>query len=280
MAAFSEYGTENNTKLLLLGDSGAGKTGALFSLLEAGYNIRALDYDKGMDVLKNLIKQSGKLDLLQKVDVEVVTDATRLVSGRMIPGATAWTRGLKILQDWPGLGNIGTWGPKDILVLDSLTFAGRAAVRFVLNLNGRIGDLPQFQDYLTAQTMVDQLLATLYSDEVKCNVIVISHVKEIAKTRTEVDSKGRQIQVEEEGTRKGYAETGTGRALSPTVGRYFNSVLLVDMEGSGPATRRIIRTVPHTNIGLKNSAPGTVRPSYPLATGLADYFRAVRGEAS
>lgn len=278
MAAFSEYGTESNTKLLILGDSGAGKTGALFALLEAGYNLRILDFDKGADVLKNLIKQSSKPQLMNQVDVEVVTDGTRLVKGRMIPGATAWTKALKTLEDWPGLGNIGSWGSKDILVLDSLTFAGRAAVRFVLNLNGRITDLPQFQDYLTAQTMVDQLLATLYSDDVKCNVIVISHVKEIAKTRTEVDSKGRQIQVEEEGTRKGYAETGTGRALSPTVGRYFNSVLLVDIEGSGPATRRVIRTVPHTNIGLKNSAPGLVRPSYPLATGLADYFKAVRGE--
>lgn len=266
-------------KLLLIGDSGNGKTGALVSLIKAGYNLRILDYDNGADIIKNILRDEGKSELFDKhVNRQVVTDNFRIVGVNIIPTATAYNQGIKHIGNWPdNLGPITTWTDKDIFVLDSLTFAGKAATRFCLNLNGRIADLPGWNDYFAAQGMLEKLCGLLYSEAVKCHVIVISHVREVAKTHQELDSKGRPITVEEEGSRKGYAETGAGKALSPVIGRYFNSVLLVDIEGSGAGTRRIIRTVPHENIGLKNSAPGAVRPTYPIATGLAEYFAAVRG---
>lgn len=265
------------TKLLLLGDSGTGKTGALASLAKAGYNLRILDFDNGLDILANLLRDDPAA--LERVNFQICTDQTRVAGNQMIPGAQAWGRAIQTLGNWPdGIGKIDTWTPRDILVIDSITFAGKAAVRFVLNLNGRIADLPRWDDYYTAQGLLEKLLATLYSDSVKCNVIAISHVREIGKMHTKLDAKGRPVQVEEEGSRKGYAETGTGKALSPTIGRYFNAILLADIEGSGQSARRLIRTVPHGNIGLKNANPVRVKPSYPLATGLADYFAAVRQE--
>lgn len=277
MGSLAQHSSGQTTKMLLLGDSGTGKTGALASLVEAGYNLRVLDFDNGLDILANVLRQKNKPELLEKVDYVTVTDGTRIAGTNLIPTATAWNKAIKTLGDWPGFGKIETWTNQDILVIDSLTFAGKAAVRFILNLNGRVADIPQFQDYLAAQGLLEKLCATLYNETVICNTIVISHVREVAKTHQELDSKGRPITVEEEGSRKGFAETGAGKALSPVIGRYFNSVLLVDIEGSGAGTRRIIRTVPHENIGLKNSAPGSVRPTYPIATGLADYFAAVRG---
>lgn len=258
-------------KMMLLGDSGAGKTGALVSLIKAGYRVHVLDLDNGTDIIRNMLRGDPAIANFSTV---LLTDGFRVSGVNIIPTANAYGNLIKALGDYKP----ETRGDKDILVLDSLTFAGRAAVRFVLNLNGRVGDLPGWNDYLTAQGLLDKLLAALYSETTKCNVIVLSHVREISKTRQEMDSKGRMITVEEEGTRKGYAETGAGKALSPTIGRFFNSVLLADIEGSGQAARRIIRTVPHENIGLKNSNPAVVRPFYPLATGLADYFSALRGQ--
>lgn len=276
MPSLSEHQSSTITKLLLLGDSGTGKTGALASLAKAGYNIRVLDFDNGLDVLANLLRDDPTA--LARVTYETLTDPVRIAGTQMIQAAQAWTKMQKILGDWPNVGKLETWTSRDILVLDSLTFAGKAAVRFVLQLNGRLNDLPGWNDYYTAQGLVERLLATLYSDSLKCNVIAISHVREIAKMHVEMDSKGRPVNVEEEGTRKGYAETGTGKALSPTVGRYFNAILLADIEGSGQSARRVIRTVPHQNIGLKNANPTRVKPTYPLVSGLAEYFQAVRGE--
>lgn len=278
MPSLKDHGSNQTTKMLLLGDSGSGKTGALASLVEAGYNLRILDFDSGLDILANVLRAKNKPELLERVNFQTCTDGSRIAGTNMIPTATAWSRAIKILGDWPdGIGRLDTWTSNDVLVIDSLTFAGKAATRFILNLNGRIGDVPGWNDYFGAQQLLEKLCATLYSDTVRSNVIVISHVREVAKTHQELDSKGRPITVEEEGSRKGFAETGAGKALSPVIGRYFNSVLLVDIEGSGAATRRIIRTVPHENIGLKNSAPGSVKAKYGIDTGLAEYFAAVRG---
>lgn len=268
-----------STKLLFIGHSGAGKTGALVSLIEAGFNLRILDMENKTHIIRNILRDNKKSHLWEKlVSCQVVTDGAKIIGAQMIPTATAWPTMLKTLGNWPALGNIGTWNENDILVLDSGTAAGKAATRFLLNLNGRISDLPGWSDYLAAQDLMDKLCATICSSEVKCNVIVISHIREVAKTRQEVDSKGRQITIEEEGTRKGFAETGTGKAFSPIIGRYFNSVLLADTEGSGQSARHVIRTKTHDNIPLKNPAPGSVKPSYPLATGLAEFFATVRGE--
>lgn len=257
-------------KMMLIGDSGTGKTGALFSLLEAGYTLHSLDYDNGSDIIENLARGKPCASSFSKT---ILTDGFKIAGPNIIPQATAWNAGIKALGEYCNAER----SPKDILIIDSLTFAGKSALRFVLGLQGRIQDLPQFQDYLTAQGLIEKFCAMLYSESVKTHVIVLSHIREIGKTHTEMDSKGRPVKVEEANTRKGFAETGTGQALSPIIGRYFNSVLMTDIEGSGPGARRVIRTIPHDNIGLKNSAPGLVRPTYQLATGLAEYFVALNG---
>jgi hypothetical protein len=277
----AEYPTATVTKLLFLGDSGTGKTGALASLAIAGYNLRILDYDVGLEVLKNLL--ANHKEALSRVSYITCTDPMHSVSGRTIPkAAQGWVKGVTAMDNWIDgenkFGNIQTWGPKDILTIDSLNFMGKSALRFIQQINSRLATTPWQSDYGDAQRLLENMVAMLYSDSVKCNVIVNTHVREIGKSQQVLDSQNRVVTVEEEGSRKGFAETGTGRALSPTIGRYFNAVLLADIVGSGQSTRRVIRTIPFENIGLKNPAPGIAKPEYPQATGLAEYFAAVRGE--
>lgn len=295
MAKLSSHQSSGITKCMLLGDSGAGKSGALVSLAMAGYNLRVLDWDNGIDILRNLLRPlptdrsdvvRNKAAALERINYVTLTDKMKVVGGKVQPvTGAAWQKGVHLLSDWKedNLGPITTWGSKDILVCDSLTFAGRAALRYILSINGRLNaERPYQSDFGEAQTLIENFLGMLYSEDVKCNVLVLSHVRELGKVTTIQitgnDGKEKAVQVEEEGTRKGYAETGTGRALSPIVGRYFNSVLMVEITGTGSSARREIVTVPTGNIGLKNSAPGLVKPRYALATGLAEYFAAVRNE--
>jgi AAA domain len=279
MPKISTYPTSVLTKLLLLGDSGSGKTGAFASLAIAGYNLYILDFDAGLDILKNLLRNHK--DALERVDFITCTDQMQQIQGRVFPkAAQAWPKAINAMDNWPGKGNIQNWGEKDILIIDSLNFAGKSALRFIQQMNSRLATTPWQSDYGDAQRLLENMVAMLYGESVKCNIIVSTHVREVGKTQSVLDKDSRVVQVEEEGSRKGYAETGTGRALSPTIGRYFNAVLLTDIVGTGQSARRILRTVPHENIGLKNPAPGIVKPEYPQATGLADYFAAVRGETA
>jgi AAA domain len=280
MPSLEDHHSASITKLLLLGDSGTGKTGALASLAKAGYNLRIADMDNGVDIIRNVLIEDGDLAALKRINYQPWQDefVSSANGASLIPKtAKAWPALVSALSNWPdGLGPVSSWSSQDVLVVDSLNFAGKAALRHIQQLNSRLAAPPSWDDYREAQRLVENLCAKLYSESVRCNVVCLSHVREIGRREDVVDDKNRVRSIEIADSVRGFPETGTGRALSPVVGRYFNAVLLADFEGSGLATRRIIRTIPYGNIGLKNSAPRTVKPSYPIQSGLADYFKAVR----
>lgn len=256
------------TKMLFIGDSGSGKTGALASLAKAGYNIRIMDLDNGLDVLKNLVRDpSGPYgpQAASRIDYETLTDPMKNLGGRLVPQkATVWSRAVSLLQKWGDLGPITSWGPQDILVIDSLTMLAQAALNFILSMNAHLGiGRVEQSEWYQGQQLIEGLLQMLYDEGVKCNVIVNCHVVYIG---------------EENGPQRGYPAS-LGRALSPKIGRYFNTMLMARTIGSGSATKRKIVTNSTPLVELKTSAPLNVKPEYPLETGLAEFFLAVRGEA-
>jgi hypothetical protein len=272
MPKLGDHQSKTSTKMLFIGDSGAGKTGALASLAAVDYRLHIADLDNGLDVLKNLLtdnssqyfKQNPKC--AENVDYVTITDKMKNVNGRLVPGtATAWTRTIKLLMDWTDgdlkLGPITTWGPKDILVIDSLTMLSTAALNMILSMNGRLGQRPHQSDWGDGQQLVEGLLQMLYDEGVQCNVIVCCHITFLG---------------EEGGPLRGYPNT-LGKALPPKVGRYFNSALMARTVGQGTMQKRKILTNTSGIIELKNTAPMRVLPEYPLETGLAQYFAAVRG---
>lgn len=269
MPALSTHQSTSTTKLLFIGDSGAGKTGALASLAAAGYNLRIIDMDNGLDVLKNLLGDPntpyGK-DAIERVQFVTITDQMRNVNGKLIPkSATAWTRMIKMLDNWVDgetkLGPISTWTPQDILVIDSLSMLSNAAMDFVKSMNGRLGQKAYQSDYGEAQNLIESLIQMLYDENIKCNIILNCHITYIG---------------EENGPQRGYPNC-VGKALPPKIGRYFNSALLARSVGQGTAIKRKILTNTSGIIELKNTAPLRVQAEYPLETGLADYFKVVRG---
>jgi hypothetical protein len=254
MPKLEEHPSAKITKLLLLGDSGAGKTGSLISLVKAGYNLRILDFDNGIDILSNMLR--GDKAGLSRVDYVTCTDTFKSVNNKLVPTrATAWTEAVKYLTNWPGLGSTETWTDKDVLVIDSLTLMGQAAMRYVLSMNGRLGGRREQSDWFDAQNLQEDMCAHLYSDAVKCNVIVISHITYLDRP---------------DGSVSGYA-SALGKALPPKIGRYFNAALMVKRVG----TKRMLMTSAPGLVELK--APKLSLPTqYPIETGLADYFKAVR----
>jgi hypothetical protein len=267
MPDLAQHQSAQTTKVLVLGDSGGGKTGALASLAASGYNLRIIDVDNGLDVLANLLTDPSSEYLkrdpkaLERVKYETLTDSMKASGGSIRPAkATVWQRAVKLLEDWPGLGSVTTWTPQDVLVIDSLTMLSTAALNFILALNGRLGGHPQLQDWGAGQTLIESFVQALYDESVRCNVVMNCHIKYVG---------------EENGPARGYPNT-LGQALPPKIGRYFNSILLVRSVGQGTKLSRKVLTSPTGLIELKNTAPLKVQAEYDLAWGLADYFAAVR----
>jgi len=265
-----EHHSANSIKLLLIGDSGNGKTGSLASLASAGYNLRIIDLDNGLDVLKAYLTDSRSIyqkGSAKRVNYVTYTEEMRNMGGRMIPkSAKVWSNTMNQLMNWRdgdlSLGPVSSWGERDILVIDSLTFLSNAAMKFTLALNGRLHEKPHQSDWGIAQGLVEGLLEMLYSTDIKCHVIVLCHITFIG---------------EENGPTRGYPNT-LGKALPPKVARYFNSTLMAVSSGQGANEKRKIKTNTTGVIALKNSNPLNVQAEYPLETGLADFFRALRGD--
>lgn len=247
-------------RVLLLGDSGAGKSGALASLAKAGYRLWIADFDNGLEILRNLLR--GDQAALARVDFETCRDSFKLIGSIAVPtDAKAWAKGIKYLEEAFKQAS----GPDDIVVIDSLSFAAKAAMLYTLKINNRLAARPFEGDWGDAQRLTESLLGMITADSIKCHILCTAHISYQGNEATGEPLKGLPAMI--------------GKALNPVVGRYFNHQLLARQVGSGAVLRRAIHTTTFANIELKNTSPGSIKPEYPLATGLADYFADARGTA-
>lgn len=260
MPSATEHKSSEFVKLLFIGNSGSGKTGALTSLVKAGYKLRIIDLDSGLDALINHVKDECQ-DKLNAIEFQTFRDQMKMTpQGPKVRGAPAsYMNTLTALEKWPDdNSDPSTWGADTILVLDSLTNAGRAAFQWARATNPTSKDPRQW--YKAAQDLIEDLIANLTSDSFATNVIVISHI-EMTETST--------------GMTKGYASS-IGKALGPKLPRFFNTMILSETSGSGKAVKRRLKTFPTAMIDLKNPAPMRIEAEYPIETGMADIFKLLK----
>jgi hypothetical protein len=242
--------------MILLGDSGAGKTSALATLANAGYKLRILDFDNGLDILGEYLKDK---EAIERVDYHTLRDG--------LTTATAYKRALALLKDWKtddkkSLGSVRDWGEDTVLVIDSLTFLSQAIIKNTLQFNGRkLTDQLQQQDWGTANRDLANLINFLTNDEegegLKCNLIVMSH-----------------IQFVEDATGKAMAyPVATTRAFSTTVPAYFNVMMRLDRKPG--KTAPILRTQSDHRMSLKSTNPSKI-PAEIEGADLSVVFKAMQ----
>jgi len=259
MPNLSDHQSSKITKLMLIGSSGSGKTGALASLVKAGYKLRVLDFDNGLDSLAAIIKSQAP-EKLANVDFYSLRDKFKSSQmGPIVDGMpTAFIDGLKLLDKWGDLGKPADWGPETVVVIDSLTFLSEAAFNWATAMNPAAKDKRQI--YWAAQEAIENAIALLTSTSFKTNVIVISHIKFIDQP---------------DGTTKGYP-TAVGNALSPKLPAYFNHVALCETSGMGASSKRQLRIQSSGLVDLKSTVAFKLAPTLPIESALADFFAEVR----
>jgi hypothetical protein len=291
MPKLGQHQSTQITKMILIGESGTGKTGSLVSLVKAGYKLHIIDLDNGLDVLVNMIKQEpNSAELLDLVDYFTITDRFKNLGGKAVPiNSDVWPRVMAKMSNWTNksdvikgmkdgkpanlpipaadvidLGDPAAWGPDHILVVDSFTFLCKAAMRTVLRLNNRPAGPIYESDWNEAQTAIEEFLSWVYDVGFNTNVIMTAHID----YQTEGTGKDRTVMR--------VVPQALGKKLGPKVGRYFNSMLEVRRIGVGAGLKRNIHTVPAGMLELKNPAPAKVKPQYDISDGLAEFFKAVR----
>lgn len=239
-------------KMLYIGESGSGKTGSLISLIQEGYHLRVIDLDSGLDILKQLIghhcpERASQLSWMSFRDnVKIQGDTVRASSPKAMIGA------MRALDKWEDETVPAEWGPKHVIVIDSLTLLGKAAYLWAQGMAPGTKDRRQW--YGAGQEVLEALIAKITSTEFKTNVIVITHVG---------------YDYSESGALINAFPTSLGQALRDKIPTYFNTLLLASKSGAGQRAKRTIRTVPTAHLDLKNPVPFKLMEEYPLETGLA-----------
>ena len=251
-------------KTILLGDSGAGKTGALVSLVKAGYKVRILDMDNKVatGILPKAIMRECP-DKIGNVDYESFRDRMKASAlGPIFDGVPqSFTKAMELLNKWTDGSVPATWGPETVLVLDSLTFLGDAAFNWAKAMSPGVKDPRQW--FYTAQKATEDVIGLLTAENMRTNVIVICHVSWSQKT----DSSGVTLT-------KGYPAS-IGKALDNTIPAYFDNMILAQASTTVPV-KRTIQTAQTSMVDLKNPASFSMLPTLPLETGLATFFEELR----
>lgn len=267
MPSLADHQSNSFTKLLLTGDSGSGKSGALASLVRAGYHLRTLDMDNGLDPLKTYVLKECP-QFINNVEYRTLRDNYKTTAaGPKVDKPKAFVDAMKMLDHWKytspdgtttDLGAPSTWGPDCICVLDSLSFFSDAAFDWAESMNPTAKDPRQW--FYSAQQAVESALALLTSASFQTNVIVSAHVR---------------YTTGDDGRNKGYPNA-IGSALGPTIPRYFNHWAQCENK----AGKRTIQTAATAMFDLKNTKPFDMDKTYDLSTGLADFFAVLRDPPS
>ena len=244
MPKFIDHPSDSRVKAIIVADSGVGKTASLASLANAGYRLRILDFDNGLDILRNYVEPDAMDNIHYRTfnteDPKSPDEAARM--------AVHWKSTSNF--ECEDLGPISETGSKDVLVLATASSFGHCVEEFEMkkHKDGRKGNWE-------AQKTVARFLQYLAGPNVPCNVIVNTHY--------------RLVENEQTGQMKAYPEV-VGRVLAMKVGRHFNNLWRIDIKRVEKQQVRMLKTGSDAYMALKCSAPNAVKTEEPLD--LADIF--------
>lgn len=288
MATLAAKTSDPLFKGLLVGYPGAGKTGSLACLANAGYNIRILDFDGNAAVLGEYVKP----EFQPNVEIVALEDRLKMGSRKVetLGTPTAFATALKYLDNWKytegdrevDFGPVNKWTSNDVLVLDSLTGAGRAAFRRTLHMNARTGDkLPRIQDWGSAMSDQEAMIEILTSAYVPCHVIVTAHLVMIGPDNVE-DEEDEVNKTNKEKAAKlvptKLFPSALGRTLPPKIAEHFPITILAESREKGNSTKRVLSFAPRKEVDLKLPWANRVASELPIETGLLEIFNAMKGK--
>jgi len=184
-------------KIALIGDSAVGKTTAVGTLANAGFEVGILDVDNGYAVLSDPLRV--KVENRKNVRIEHVD----------VIDDIGWDKvGRKLSGNWDGWGPVWSWNSNRVFCFDSGSIATKMVFRHVCKVLGLSHDVDvlkmQPRDVANLYHHVSErfffVIARLNSDEVKCHVVVPYHLRNITPMSREptwaIASEGTKLHID------------------------------------------------------------------------------------
>lgn len=285
MANAAQLALTTPVRILSVGYPGAGKTGALACLANAGFKLRVIAFDKAAN-MKPLL-QFTKPECLPNIDILFMEDKLRM-GGRFIETIgvpTAFTDAGKAMDNWMttdaegkpiSLGASKDWGLDTIVVIDSLTAMGTAAMRQAMSLSNKTPLNRTEQVWGFAIDNQDQFVEKMASNANRFNLICLSHLKIIAPKETEKDDDDLTKDIKSQSADLMPTKlwpSALGRQLPTNIARHFPVTLLIEPVYKGKTVKRVIHTVTRPELDLK--LPANLPPELDISDGFLQVFEAL-----
>lgn len=285
MANAAKLATRTPFRGIIVGFPGAGKTGALASLANMGYKLRVLDFDGNMEPLLRYTKP----EFLSNIDILTFEDRLRMGQKFLETNGVpqAFTNALKAMDRWKYVDEDGTevdlgqskdWGPDTVVVLDSLTAMGSAALSRIENLLNKTPQNRTQQVWGIAATEQEKFIEKLTASSNRFNVIVLAHMKMVGPKDIGANDSDLTKDIKEragELIQTRYFPSALGWALPQTIAQHFPVALSVELQHKGGSSvSRVIRTIPRQDLDIKLPALN-VPDKLDISDGLATIFKAV-----
>jgi hypothetical protein len=217
------------SKILLMGESGTGKTYSLRTLIQAGITPCVIFTEPGMETLADLPDEAWHykympprvegwdhiLDMAKKVNVMNFESLAKMQD----PNKRKYTAFLDLInqcnnfedQHGNSLGDVASWGTDKALVIDSLSALSDMVMQ--LTTGGKV--TRAMQDWMVAQNTLEMFINQLVSS-LSCWFVLIAHIE---REKDELTG-GTSVMV-----------STLGRKLAPKLPKYFSDVIQSVREG-------------------------------------------------
>lgn len=269
MANGTKLAENGSVRMLLTGFPGAGKTGALASLANAGFKLRVLDFDGNPESLLHFTDKAA----LPLIDVVALEDpigmSGQFLDVKGIP--TAFVRGVQLLDRWRYEDSDGTpdektgkrwidlgaskdWGPDTIVVVDGLTGLGAAAMARSKAMGNKT--LLNVSQPTWGMAIAEQsaFIRRLTAASNRHHVIVISHLKmvgpkEIQQSDDQMTRDLKERAADLVPTR--FYPTALGWAMPQQIASEFPIVVNIEVRARGKTMSRRFNVAPRPDMDLK-----------------------------
>lgn len=277
---------------LIVGYPGAGKTGALASLIDAGFKLRVIDFEGNF---KPMLEYAMRDKLLAPGAVDIVTLRDQMMvdpaKGFLRPAGTptAFKEALRLAGHWTytkpngekvDLGRANDWGLDTFLVVDGMTGAAEAAMRWETALNN--GTRGSITSTMWGNAAEDVMSFVQVMKTKPHNMLWLAHLRMLgpADFINQSDLKkdnADMLDAKMDAIRAGLIATklfpvAVTKNQSPLIHKEFPIMLLADKYTSAGKLKRVLRTSAGEELDLKfpvRGAPAEV----PLESGLAQLVK-------
>lgn len=246
--------TKMPPRVLIMGESASGKTGALAQLANAGYRLLIHDFDQNARVIGNYLKEGHADVYIKTYDVARLVNVGSTAEAEKVQKAAVvqMNEFFRMLKHWKteteDLGPSASLTARDVVIIDSVTFLGELCFMAAHQHPDANRHAPTI--YRIAGQFVASIMDYFCGKQMGASSIALTHIQLFGKKDEKGDFIGKTREI----------PTAIGKEAAKRLPQYFSDIWRLDVGRTG---ERTFNTQATDSTSLRASSP-TIKATEPF----------------